>query len=462
MGADIYESYIACVIGALALGATASVAVLKRLTDFDGAAGTEDLHRIWLMMTPIAICLLGTLASFVAIQAMKVLKNDDPGAALRKVTLFSSVLFIGFMAVYFVFTPVNMSLWFSVIFGTLAGMGIGLVTEYYTGGKPVFQIVDGARTGPATAIISGMALGFQSVTMPLLIIAGATFLSYHFGGFYGSAIAGISMLATVGITMTIDAYGPIADNAGGISEMAELGKETRAITDKLDQLGNTTAAIGKGFAIGSAGLAALSLFGAYSESFAARNVTIDLTLTNSHVIIGIFIGAVLPGVISALTMRSVGRAAGQMVTEIRRQFREIPGLLEGKPGVRPEVSRCVQISTKAALTEMLMPGIIAVVTPVIVGLVLGANALGGLLLGVTVVGAVLGIFMANAGGAWDNAKKFIEQGQVEGEKKGGELHKAAVVGDTVGDPCKDTSGPSLNILIKLVSMISLLVAPLLV
>jgi len=335
------------------------------------------------------------------------------------------------------------------------------VTEYYTGGKPVFQIIEGARTGPATAIISGLALGFQSVTMPLLIIAGATFLSYYFGGFYGSAIAGISMLATVGITMTIDAYGPIADNAGGISEMAELGKETRAITDKLDQLGNTTAAIGKGFAIGSAGLAALSLFGAYSESFAARNVTIDLTLTNSHVIIGIFIGAVLPGVIAAMTMRSVGKAAGQMVTEIRRQFKEIPGLLEGKAGVRPEVSRCVQISTKAALTEMMLPGIIAVVTPVLVGLVLGANALGGLLLGVTVVGAVLGIFMANAGGAWDNAKKFIEQGQVEGEKKGGDLHKAAVVGDTVGDPCKDTSGPSLNILIKLVSMISLLVAPLL-
>ena len=462
MGADIYESYIACVIGALALGATASVAVLTRLTDFQPAPGAEAIYRIWLMFTPIVICLLGTVASFISIQAIKVLKNDDPGVALRKVTIFSSVLFIALMFAYFMFTPVNMSLWWCVIFGTLAGMGIGLVTEYYTGGKPVFQIVDGARTGPATAIISGIALGFQSVTMPLLIIAGATFLSYYFGGFYGSAIAGISMLATVGITMTIDAYGPIADNAGGISEMAELGKETRAITDKLDQLGNTTAAIGKGFAIGSAGLAALSLFGAYSESFAARNVAVDLSLTNPYVIIGIFIGAVLPGVISAFTMRSVGRAAGQMVTEIRRQFREIPGLLEGKAGVKPDVSRCVQISTKAALSEMLLPGIIAVVTPVIVGLVMGANALGGLLLGVTVVGAVLGIFMANAGGAWDNAKKFIEQGQVEGEKKGGDLHKAAVVGDTVGDPCKDTSGPSLNILIKLVSMISLLVAPLLV
>ncbi len=460
MGADIFESYVACIIGALALGATASPQILADITSYSIENPDATLFQTWLMITPIVICLLGSVASFLGIQSMKVLKNEEPGAALRKVTLFSSVLFIGFMLVYFLFAPVDLSMWLCVLFGCVAGIGIGLVTEYYTGSKPVFQIIDGARTGPATCIISGMALGFQSVTAPLLIIAGSTALSYYFGGFYGSAIAGISMLGTVGITMTIDAYGPIADNAGGISEMAELGAETRAITDKLDQLGNTTAAIGKGFAIGSAGLAALSLFGAYSQSFEAHKIAVDLSLTNAWVIIGIFIGAVLPGVISAYTMRAVGRAAGQMVTEIRRQFKEIPGLLEGKPGVKPEVAKCVQISTKAALSEMLAPGIIAVVTPVVVGFVFGPAALAGLLLGVTIVGSVLGIFMANAGGAWDNAKKFIEQGQVEGERKGGVLHKAAVVGDTVGDPCKDTSGPSLNILIKLVSMLSLLVAPL--
>jgi K(+)-stimulated pyrophosphate-energized sodium pump len=323
----------------------------------------------------------------------------------------------------------------------------------------VYEIVNASKTGPATCVINGIAVGFRSVTLPLIIIVAAVLISNSFGGVYGVAIAGVAMLATTGIIMTIDAYGPIADNAGGISEMAQLGKETRDITDKLDALGNTTAAIGKGFAIGSAGLTALAVFGAFTQSFPAGKV--DLAITNPTLLVGVFIGAMLPGLIVAFTMQSVGKAAALIVTEIRRQFREIAGLLEGREGVKPDVSRCVEISTKAALTEMRAPGLVAFITPIVVGLAMGPAALAGLLLGTTIVGVVLGIFMANTGGAWDNAKKYIEQGLVEGEKKGSDAHKAAVVGDTVGDPFKDTSGPSLNILIKMVSILALLIAPVL-
>jgi K(+)-stimulated pyrophosphate-energized sodium pump len=463
MGADIFESYVTCIIGCLALAATLGATLVADLTDYEASMSTADLlnYRIWLMATPLALGLLGTIASFIAIKWMALLKEGDPAKALRMAVLLASVLFVVGSLGLFLTTPIDAKLWWPVLFGTLCGIGIGVATEYYTSSKPVFEIVHASKTGPATCVINGIAVGFRSVAIPLILIVISVLVSNAFGGVYGVALAGVAMLSTTGIIMTVDAYGPIADNAGGISEMAHLGAETRAITDRLDALGNTTAAIGKGFAIGSAGLTALAVFGAYTQEFIAHNKPINLEITNPMLIAGVFLGAMLPGLVVAFTMQSVGKAAGMIVTEIRRQFREIPGLLEGKEGAKPDVSRCVEISTKAALSEMRAPGLVAFITPILVGFLMGADALAGLLLGTTVVGVVLGIFMSNTGGAWDNAKKFIEQGLVEGEKKGSDAHKAAVVGDTVGDPFKDTSGPALNILIKMVSILSLLIAPLL-
>lgn len=462
MGADIFESYVTCLIGCLALAATISTTDLTSLTSFTASAEDVEAGKIWLMATPLILGLLGSIGSFIAIKWMAFLKDGDPAKALRTTILLASVIFVIASLGFFIITPVNVSLWMPVIFGTLCGIGIGLTTEYYTSAKPVYEIVNAAKTGAATCIINGIAVGFRSVALPIMIIVAAVLVSNEFGGVYGVAIAGVAMLSTTGIIMTIDAYGPIADNAGGISEMAQLGKETRAITDKLDALGNTTAAIGKGFAIGSAGLTALAVFGAFTQTFANSSTKIDLAITNPKLLVGVFIGAMLPGLVIAFTMQSVGKAAALIVTEIRRQFRDIAGLLEGREGVKPDVSRCIEISTKAALSEMRAPGLVAFATPILVGFIMGPEALAGLLLGTTVVGVVLGIFMANTGGAWDNAKKYIEQGLVEGERKGSDAHKAAVVGDTVGDPFKDTSGPSLNILIKMVSILALLIAPLLV
>jgi K(+)-stimulated pyrophosphate-energized sodium pump len=341
----------------------------------------------------------------------------------------------------------------AVLAGTVAGIIIGLATEYYTAGSPVRRIASASLTGSATNIIAGLAVGMQSAAVPVLFICGATFLAYTFAGLYGIAIAAVGMLATVGVTMSVDAYGPIADNAGGIAEMSKLGPEVRKITDGLDSLGNTTAAIGKGFAIGSAALTALALFSAYATAVGLGEGGINIL--NPMVVIGLFIGGVMPFFISANTMTAVGRAAQGMVEEVRRQFREIPGLMEGTAS--PDSARCVDISTRAALREMIIPGVTAVLVPVLVGKILGVEALGGLLAGATVTGVMLALFMANAGGAWDNAKKLIESGVHGG--KGSDAHRAAVVGDTVGDPFKDTAGPSLNILIKLMSVVSLVLAP---
>ncbi len=448
MGADIFESYVGAVIATIALAAT--------------SAGIADPLRA--IALPIAYIIAGLVASVVGIGTVRLLERGNAATALRVSTFVAAVLFLVFAWMLTSWIGVAqqrpdgsayslMGPFFAVVAGTVAGIIIGLATEYYTAAGPVRRIADASLTGSATNIIAGLAVGMQSAAVPVLFICGATYLSYFFAGLYGIAIAAVGMLATVGVTMSVDAYGPIADNAGGIAEMSKLGPDVRSITDGLDSLGNTTAAIGKGFAIGSAALTALALFSAYATAVGLGEGGIDIL--NPMVVIGLFIGGMMPFFISASTMTAVGRAAQGMVEEVRRQFREIPGLMEGT--AQPDSARCVDISTRAALREMIIPGVSAVLVPVVVGKVLGVEALGGVLAGATVTGVMLALFMANAGGAWDNAKKLIESGVHGG--KGSDAHRAAVVGDTVGDPFKDTSGPSLNILIKLMSVVSLVLAP---
>ncbi|MBI4055409.1 MAG: sodium-translocating pyrophosphatase [Elusimicrobia bacterium] len=435
MGADLFESYVGAVVAAVALGFSL------------------PNPQVW-MTYPLAVVAVGLLASGVGIFFVRSSTVLDPQKALRYATGVSGLSFL--IAAYFMtrYWTGQSSAYLAVVSGFLAGLLIGLESEFYTSGRPVLSIARSSETGPATTVITGMALGMESVILPMLTICAAIYAAFSLAGLYGIALAAVGMLSIIGMVMSVDSYGPIADNAGGIAQMSGAGPEVRRITDRLDSLGNTTAAIGKGFAIGSAALTALALFSAYTMAAAIPGID----LVNPRVVIGLFLGGLIPFFVAAHTMKAVGRAAFRMVHEVRRQFRDIPGLMEGTAAA--DYTTCVDIATRGALKEMILPGAAAVSLPVLVGFFMGAEALGGLLAGATVCGVLLGIMMSNAGGAWDNAKKYIEAGNLGG--KGSAAHKAAVVGDTIGDPLKDTSGPSMNILIKLMSIVSLVIAPLLV